>query len=218
MPSALILPPWAGPRPGSPGTFSIGLDGAQYGSVPLIAQIWDTEVCMSRIVRDASLESRTARSRLKPRGRPYYRALEPGLLHLGYRRPLAGAGKWLARHYVGDGTYRLHKIGIADDLGGTISCTVSCLFPTRPHLGHRSAGSLRTKIQTTEGGMGGLASAQSARPAIATTPGASNFRRDDSVGGAGDGVPQTGCRQGFHSSYMWNTPPERTNGRGSGRT
>jgi len=70
---------------------------------------------MARTIRDAALESRTARSRLKPRGQPYYRGLEPGLLHLGYRKPLAGAGKWLARHYVGDATYRLHKIGSADD-------------------------------------------------------------------------------------------------------
>jgi integrase len=70
---------------------------------------------MARIVRDAALETRTARDRLKSRGQPYYRALEPGLLHLGYRKPLAGAGKWLARVYVGDGSYQLRKIGVADD-------------------------------------------------------------------------------------------------------
>jgi integrase len=71
---------------------------------------------MARTVRDAALESRTARHRLDPSGRPYYRALEPGLLHLGYRKPLTGAGKWLARCYLGNGAYRLHKIGVADDL------------------------------------------------------------------------------------------------------
>jgi hypothetical protein len=70
---------------------------------------------MARTVRDAALESRTARSRLEPSGQPYYRALEPGLLHLGYRKPLTGAGKWLAREYAGEGTYRLHKLGVADD-------------------------------------------------------------------------------------------------------
>src|SRR5262249_25628868 len=37
-------------------------------------------------------------------------------LHLGYRKPRAGAGKWLARVYTGNGSYRLHKIGVADDL------------------------------------------------------------------------------------------------------
>ena len=53
---------------------------------------------MARLVRDASLQNRTARGRLRSRGKPYYRALEPGL-HLGYRKPAAGAGKWIARHY-----------------------------------------------------------------------------------------------------------------------
>ena len=59
---------------------------------------------MARSVRDANLETRTARQRLSPRGKPYYRNLEPGL-HLGYRRPLKGAGKWVARHYVGERDY-----------------------------------------------------------------------------------------------------------------
>jgi integrase len=71
---------------------------------------------MARTVRDAALESRTARSRLKSRGQPYYRALEPGLLHIGYRKPRTGAGKLLARIYVGNGAYCLHMLGIADDL------------------------------------------------------------------------------------------------------
>jgi len=74
---------------------------------------------MSRTVRDAALESRTARGKLDPSGQPYYRALEPGLLHLGYRKPRSGAGKWLARVYAGDGKYRLHKIAVADDLSDT---------------------------------------------------------------------------------------------------
>jgi integrase len=69
---------------------------------------------MPRTVRDASLENRTARSRLKARNKPYYRAIEPGL-HLGYRKPLSGAGRWLARHYVGEQRYELETIGVADD-------------------------------------------------------------------------------------------------------
>jgi len=48
------------------------------------------------------------------RGKPYYRTLESGL-HLGYRKPLAGAGKWLARHYVGGQAYELETLAIADD-------------------------------------------------------------------------------------------------------
>ena len=71
---------------------------------------------MARTVHDASLGSRTARADLDPSGQPYYRNLEPGLLHLGYRKPKRGAGKWLARVYVGDGDYRHYPIGVADDL------------------------------------------------------------------------------------------------------
>ena len=69
---------------------------------------------MPRTVRDTGLENRTARSRLKARNKPYYRALEPGL-HLGYRKPLAGPGRWLARHYIGEQSYELETIGTADD-------------------------------------------------------------------------------------------------------
>ena len=50
---------------------------------------------MARTIKDTSLDSRTARGRLRARGKPYYRSLEPGL-HLGYRKPLAGSGKWVA--------------------------------------------------------------------------------------------------------------------------
>jgi integrase len=76
---------------------------------------------MARTLRDASLDSRTARSRLKPRGKPYYRAIEEGL-HLGYRRPKgrrgspAVAGKWVVRHYVEDQrSYQVLTIAAADD-------------------------------------------------------------------------------------------------------
>jgi integrase len=69
---------------------------------------------MARTVRDASLDSRTARSRLKARGKPYFRSLEPGL-HLGYRKPLSGPGKWVARHYVGAQAYEIETLAVADD-------------------------------------------------------------------------------------------------------
>jgi len=68
---------------------------------------------MPRTVRDAALESRTARARLKPSGKPYYRSIDPGL-HLGYRKGIAG-GKWVMRWYVGEGDYRLKTVGLADD-------------------------------------------------------------------------------------------------------
>src|SRR5437868_6219522 len=69
---------------------------------------------MARTVRDTSLDTRTARSRLRARGKPYFRVLEPGL-HLGYRKGSSGAGKWVARHYVGDEAYQVETIATADD-------------------------------------------------------------------------------------------------------
>lgn len=68
---------------------------------------------MARTVRDASLETRTARARLKAAGKPYYRAIDPGL-HLGYRKGQAG-GKWVMRWYVGEGKYEVETITTADD-------------------------------------------------------------------------------------------------------
>jgi integrase len=69
---------------------------------------------MARTVRDANLETRTARSRLLTRGKPHYRILEPGL-HLGYRKLKTGPGKWVARHYLGNESYEVETIGVADD-------------------------------------------------------------------------------------------------------
>jgi integrase len=69
---------------------------------------------MARSVRDTNLDTRTARSRLRARRKPYYRQLEPGL-HLGYRRPLSGTGKWVARYYIGDDQYQTETFNTADD-------------------------------------------------------------------------------------------------------
>lgn len=77
---------------------------------------------MARIVRDATLDSRSARSRLKARAKPYYRAMDQGL-HLGYRRSASG-GSWLVRVYVGQRTYRLEKLGTADDKADADGATV----------------------------------------------------------------------------------------------
>jgi integrase len=71
------------------------------------------EVAMARTVRDANLDTRTARARLKASGKPYYRAIDPGL-HLGYRKGKAG-GKWVMRWYVGEGDYRVETLATADD-------------------------------------------------------------------------------------------------------
>src|SRR5215470_9294394 len=70
---------------------------------------------MAQTVRDAALESRTARARLETRKKAYFRLLDQGL-HLGYRRN-AGSGTWMVRLYGGDGKYRIEKLGVADDWG-----------------------------------------------------------------------------------------------------
>jgi integrase len=70
---------------------------------------------MGRTVRDTNLESRTARLRLTPRRKPYWRVLEGGL-HIGYRRTKEGGGSWVARRFVGDHRYLETKLGTADDL------------------------------------------------------------------------------------------------------
>ena len=64
-------------------------------------------------VRDAKLETRTARAALKPSGKPYYRAIDEGL-HLGYRKGQNG-GKWVMRRYIGISCYSVETIAAADD-------------------------------------------------------------------------------------------------------
>jgi hypothetical protein len=70
---------------------------------------------MARRVKDATLDTREARTKLKPRGKPYWRLIEPGL-HIGYRRLKGRAGSWSARHYLGEQAYEVEVIGTADDL------------------------------------------------------------------------------------------------------
>jgi len=67
---------------------------------------------MARTVRDAKLESRTARARLKARPEPYWRAVEQGA-HLGYYKGPRG-GTWVARYFLGKG-YAKTRLGTADD-------------------------------------------------------------------------------------------------------
>jgi len=75
---------------------------------------------MARTIKDTSLDTRAARGRLMPRGKPYYSKIEEGL-HIGYRKPRgrkgkpAVSGKWVLRRYVGGQAYVVETIGIADD-------------------------------------------------------------------------------------------------------
>ena len=70
---------------------------------------------MSRTLREINLSTRAARDRLKPSGKPYYRALDNGL-HLGYRKGRRGA-VWVARWYVGAEAYKVKSLdGRPDDV------------------------------------------------------------------------------------------------------
>jgi integrase len=69
---------------------------------------------MAKRVRDSGLESRAARSKFKPRGKPYYKSIGEGL-HLGYRRGKV-EGKWVIRRYAGNQAYITDTIGTADDI------------------------------------------------------------------------------------------------------
>lgn len=70
---------------------------------------------MARRIKDAILDSKDARRKLRARGKPFYKTVERGL-HVGYRRLRTGAGTWVARHYIGKQDYEVEKIGIADDI------------------------------------------------------------------------------------------------------
>jgi hypothetical protein len=69
---------------------------------------------MAKSVRDGKLDSATARAKLKPSGKPYYRSLDAGILHLGYRKGQHG-GKWVMRRYLGNEKYEVGTIATADD-------------------------------------------------------------------------------------------------------
>jgi integrase len=59
------------------------------------------------------LDSRAAREKLKPSGKPYFRPLELNL-HLGYRKGKHG-GKWVMRRYIGGEKYAVETVAAADD-------------------------------------------------------------------------------------------------------
>lgn len=68
---------------------------------------------MAKRVRDAVLDSPTARAKLKQQTKPYFRSIDRGL-HLGYRKGKTG-GTWVARRYLGDERYAVEALGRADD-------------------------------------------------------------------------------------------------------
>jgi integrase len=68
---------------------------------------------MARTARNSSLESRTARARLRIRRTPYFAKIARGL-RLGYYRGSI-SGSWVGRCYRGAGVYATEALGVADD-------------------------------------------------------------------------------------------------------
>ena len=68
---------------------------------------------MAKRVRDTDLDTRAARSKLRIRGKPYYKVIGQGL-HVGYRKGKR-AGMWVVRRYAGASTYVVETIAEADD-------------------------------------------------------------------------------------------------------
>jgi hypothetical protein len=83
------------------------------------------DAAVPRTIRDAKLDTREARTRLKVQGKPHWRLLEPGL-HLGYRRLHQKPGTWCVRRYVGEQTYTVEAISgvVADDYADADGRTV----------------------------------------------------------------------------------------------
>jgi integrase len=69
---------------------------------------------MARRLREATLDTKAARAKLKPRGKPYWRAISRGL-HLGFRKNKTPPDVWLARRYIGGEQYSEQRIGAADN-------------------------------------------------------------------------------------------------------
>jgi integrase len=78
---------------------------------------------MPRKIRDAHLDTRTAREKLAIRGRPHYRRIDANLA-IGYRRLRGRSGTWVARIYTGNGDYAFEPIGTADDRSDADGVTV----------------------------------------------------------------------------------------------
>jgi integrase len=69
---------------------------------------------MPRTLRDAKLDTRASRHRLKARREPYWRSISEGLA-IGYRKGAKG-GTWIARHYSTEHGRRYSAVGTADDI------------------------------------------------------------------------------------------------------
>jgi integrase len=94
---------------------------------------------MPRKVKSRELDSREARSKLKPRGMPYYRSLDKRL-HLGYRRLRGKSGTWWCRFYLGERQYAVEPLGTADDQASADGVTILDYWQAQERARERMAG------------------------------------------------------------------------------
>ena len=99
---------------------------------------------MARRVRDATIENRAARNKLKVRAKPHWRSVGVKGAHVGYRKLGKGrAGTWTARLYLGKGRYVVERIADADDLvdsnGSTVLTFHEAVEQVRQRMGQRAA-------------------------------------------------------------------------------
>jgi integrase len=71
---------------------------------------------MARPLKQAPIEGRGQRRRLKPGRQAHWQTIVPNRVHLGYQRwPDDREGRWIVRRYV-DGAYFITPLGFADDV------------------------------------------------------------------------------------------------------
>lgn len=75
---------------------------------------------MARTIRNAKLDSRSARAKLSLRREPYWTVISRGCA-LGYRKGKKG-GSWVARYRDEAGKQRYEAIGSADDAADPNGC------------------------------------------------------------------------------------------------
>lgn len=77
---------------------------------------------MPRRIKSADLDTRAARAKLTPRGKPYWQRIDREL-HLGYRKGKRD-GQWVRRIYTGDQQYDTETFATADDQSAANGVTV----------------------------------------------------------------------------------------------
>jgi len=94
---------------------------------------------LARTARNASLDTRTARLRLKARKKPYFTPSGKKGISLGYRRSAKGNGSWIAKRYVArtetGGQYETEVFAEADDYADADGAAVLDYFQAMAKLG-----------------------------------------------------------------------------------